>query len=554
MKPSLAAQLQNSFRCRRLGVSAAALILGTLLSFTPTERCEANPYATAKTFNVTSTGSSRAQPGTLNWAVFQANYAGADVNYIFFNIPGVVGQAEIVLSEPLYAARLMIIDATSQPGYHGQPLIRINANNMDTALLLVGHVTGVPPYSDGSVATSGGNPGVHGVSAASAGSTIQGLHFFNFKTNAITILKESEGNFIQNNWIGFLANGNTFTHNSNLHPDSHGIGVQSNFNTIRFNTISGVSNGINIGEPVNGTWSGRNYFTNDLESNNIGTDPTGVRVIGNDSDGIFLGAGASENFIGPFNVVSGMTSSGIELLHRSNYGNIIIANLIGTNRAGTAALGNGELGVLIAGGADYNDIGGPSGGNIISGNRLGGVAIGTPEFPAPCTRIYVESNLIGTDASGLHAIGQQTSGVTSQSGSETILHRNVIAGHSNHGVVFNGVGRTTIVRNGHSVMLANGVFGNWIGVAARASAVGFNAQKGLTQGVQLLSSASTTGGPLLPNRGYGIYAINAFGNYLQVAIGTENQGSLYLRNIFGTNTLGNAGFNGCTAAQNVYSP
>ncbi|HMJ06120.1 MAG TPA: hypothetical protein VK474_07670, partial [Chthoniobacterales bacterium] len=112
MKPSLAAQLQNSFRCRRLGVSAAALILGTLLSFTPTERCEANPYATAKTFNVTSTGSSRAQPGTLNWAVFQANYAGADVNYIFFNIPGVVGQAEIVLSEPLYAARLMIIDAT----------------------------------------------------------------------------------------------------------------------------------------------------------------------------------------------------------------------------------------------------------------------------------------------------------------------------------------------------------------------------------------------------------------------------------------------------------
>ncbi len=202
--------------------------------------------------------------------------------------------------------------------------------------------------------------------------------------------------------------------------------MQSNFNTIRLNTISGVSNGVNIGEAVNGTWSGRNYFTNDLESNNIGTDPTGSFVIGNDSDGVFLGAVALENFLGPFNVISGMSSSGIELLHASNYGNIIIANLIGTNREGTTALGNGELGVLIANGAVFNDVGGPSGGNVISGNRLGGVVVGTPEFPAPCTRIYVESNLIGTDATGLRVIGNQTSGITSQNASETIMHRNVI--------------------------------------------------------------------------------------------------------------------------------
>ncbi len=91
----------------------------------------------------------------------------------------------------------MILDGTSQPGYDGQPLVRINANGLDTPLLLVGNVAGVPPYSDGSQASSGGNPGVHGVSAATAGSTIQGLQFFNFKTNAITIFKESEGNFIQ---------------------------------------------------------------------------------------------------------------------------------------------------------------------------------------------------------------------------------------------------------------------------------------------------------------------------------------------------------------------
>ncbi len=509
----------------------------------------ANPYATTKTFTVTSTGSSRAQAGTLNWAIFQANYTGADVNYIRFNIPGLSGPAEIVLSEPLYLARLMILDATSQPGYSGTPLIRVNANGFDSALLLVGNVAGVPPYSDGSVATSGGNPGEHLVRNASAGSTIQGLQIVNFKTNGITILKESEGNFIQNNWIGFQANpSGGYLVNSTAYPDSHGIGVQSNFNTIRFNTISGVGNGIDLGEDVLGAWSGRNYFTNDLESNNIGTDPTGTVVIGNESDGIFLGAGASETFIGPFNVLSGMKSSGVELLHSSNYGNIIIANLIGTNRAGTVALGNGELGVLIAGGADYNDVGGPSGGNIISGNRLGGVAIGTPEFPAACTRIYVESNLIGTNASGLQALGQQVSGITSQQGSESIIRRNVIGGHSDHGIVLNRVGGAA---NGNK---ANGLFGNWIGQAARASAVGFNANKGLTQGVQLLGSSSTTDGPALPNRGFGVYVLNSFSNYLQVPVGTENPGSYYLRNIFGSNTLGNAGFNGCTAADNVYFP
>ncbi len=146
--------------------------------------CEANPYRTVKSFTVTSIGSSREVAGTLNWAVFQANYAGADVNYIFFDIPNVEGTAEIVLSEPLFLARLMILDATTQPGYNGRPIIRINANGFDSALLLVGNVAGVPPYSDGSTATSGGNPAAPGSNPV--GSTIQGLQFFNYAQNAIS--------------------------------------------------------------------------------------------------------------------------------------------------------------------------------------------------------------------------------------------------------------------------------------------------------------------------------------------------------------------------------
>lgn len=531
---------------RLFALAVAALLASTVVS-------NANPYRTVAYFTVTSTGSSRNVMGTLNWAVFQANYYGADVNYIRFNIPNLQPNQEIVLSEQLYVARLMILDATTQPGYAGQPLIKVNANGFDSAFLLVGNVANVPTYSDGSVATSGGNPGVHGVSAASAGSTISGFQIYNYNSNAITIFKESQGNFIQNNWMGFQQVGSSYVRNVVAHPGSRGIGIQSSFNTVRGNTISGVSNAVVIGEPIETTWSGTKYFTNAFENNNIGTDPTGTTVIGNDSDGMFLGAGASENFIGPGNVLSGMASSGVELLHSSNYGNIIIANMIGTNRAGTAVLGNGELGVLIANGADYNDVGGPSGGNIISGNRLGGIAIGTKEFPQPCTRIYVESNLIGTDVTGLKTIGSQVSGITSQTGSEAIINRNVIGGHSNHGIVLAEVGNTTAVRNGQTVKLSNGLFGNWIGISASSSPVPYNPAPG-RPGVQLLDSPSTTNGVPLPNLGFGVYARDAFNNYIQIPAGTENFAARYIRNVFGTNQLNTAGFDGCQPTDNVYNP
>jgi hypothetical protein len=528
-----------------------ARVLVVLAALTFAARSQANPYDTTQTFTVTSLGSSVNEAGTLPWAVNQANYYGADVNYINFNIPNLKETDEIVLTTELYIARLMILDATTQPGYAGVPLIRINTNGLDTAMLLVGYVAGVPPFSDGTPATSGGNPAVHGVSAASAGSTIQGFQFFGFKSNAITIFKESEGNFVQNNWIGFaeVPGTTTYLRNAATFPNADGIGIQSNFNTIRSNTISGVKNGIDIGEPIELPWSGRNYFTNDIESNNIGTDPSGSFVIGNDSDGIFLGAGASEEFIGPFNVLSGMASSGVEMLHSSNYGNIIIANFIGVDRTGMVALGNGELGVLIANGADYNDVGGPSGGNVISGNRLGGVSVGTVEFPAPNTRTYVESNLIGTDATGMNPIGEQNTGITSQFGSETIMRRNVIGGHLNHGVVLNSVGP----RSG-GTQPRNGLFGNWIGTTASATPLRFNPTRGPNQGIHLLSPTTTTGGLPIPNQAFGVYVLNSFGNYMQIPTGTENGNSLYLRNVFGTNDLGAAAFDGCTAADNIYYP
>src|SRR4029077_17132451 len=127
------------------------------------------------------------------------------------------------------------------------------------------------------------------------------------------VFNESQGNYIQNNWLGFYqTTSGGYFRNVAAHPGCRGIGLKSRFNKIRNNTISGVDNGITVGDDPFGIPTGTNYKTNSIRNNFIGTDPPETSKIGNDSDGIFLGAGARQNFIGPGNVLSGMTSAGCE--------------------------------------------------------------------------------------------------------------------------------------------------------------------------------------------------------------------------------------------------
>lgn len=462
-----------------IGTCAIALILILVV-----EPMNGAPVPGIKTYVVTTKASSG--PGSLNEAVFQANYNGGDLNYINFNIPSSGGVVEIVLSDTLYIARPMNLNGFSQPGYSGSPLIRINANGFASAILLTGNVANVPPLSNGATSTS-------------SGTTVQGFQITNYSSNAVTIFKETQGNWIQNNWMGFKQTApGVFVRNVVAYPGCRGVGIASSFNTIRHNVISGVDNGITIGDDIDSP-SGSSYVSNAMENNFIGTDPTGALKIGNDSDGIFLGAGAAYNFIGPGNVLSGMASSGVELLHPTNHGNIIIGNLIGLNAAGIAAIPNGELGVLIANGAEYNDVGSgsPRWGNVISGNVLGGVVIGLSGY-APVNYPYgnwVENNLIGTDKTGTIAIPGQGMGIVVQNNSKTItVQRNVIVGETHNGI---------IVDNSTGC----GFYGNRIG--------------------------QTTAGAAMPNLGYGIYLMNhASYNFVQV---TDDP------NVFGANVLGSIG-------------
>jgi hypothetical protein len=446
---------------------------------------------TTKTFTVTTTQNpGPTTTGTLTWAIYQANYSGGDLNYIKFNIPGVTSETEIVLGETLYIARPMIIDATSQPGYAGQPLIRINCNKLSSGFCLVANVAGIPPLSNGAASTG-------------SGSTVRGFRFINYMNNAVTILRGADSTTIADNWIGFgPMQGGSYFRNDSVSSLCGGIGIASNSNTIHGNTISGVYNAIVVGEDINSP-TGAITQNNTFDHNFIGTDSTGMNKLGNGSDGIFFGAGAQNNLIGPGNVLSGMASSGVELLHASATGNIIFGNMIGLNAAGTGVIGNGELGILIANGATGNSIGGPYAGaypgNIISGNTLGGVCLGTDAFPG-ATNNRVEGNFIGTDGTKSKALGSQGSGITVQSNATgNVLRKNVIVNETMHGVVLAGVA-------------SNSLYGNWIGI--------------------------TDSGTLIPNTHLGVYLFNATNNVVQLPASSVATGQE--QNVFGSNGDGPA--------------
>jgi parallel beta-helix repeat protein/predicted outer membrane repeat protein len=190
---------------------------------------------------------------------------------------------------------------------------------------------------------------------------------------------------------------------------------------------------------------------NVIQGNRIGTDPTGNTAVPNAAGGVGIGGSAGGNLIGGSapgagNLISGNGGIGV-LLATSGSGNVIQGNLIGTNAAGTAALGNQLNGIEVFSG-DGTVIGGasPGQGNVISGNVGDGVLDHSPGS------LTIQGNLIGTNAAGTAAVGNGIHGVQIFSSGSVLIGgdspgaRNVISGNHDHGVALNGSG-TTVVGN-----------------------------------------------------------------------------------------------------------
>ncbi len=258
-----------------------------------------------------------------------------------------------------------------------------------------------------------------------------------------------------------------------------------------------------------------------LNGDYIGLDLAGA-ADGNHGDGVFVSSDSSEDMIGlnssgdsgvVANVISANTGSGLVLSGARD--NTVVANRIGTNPAGSAAIGNGGNGIWLTRGAKGNEIGGteytdaatgqqnnPTGskgtvtpvlvvpplGNLLSGNSGDGVLIDRGSQDN-----VLNGNFIGTTADGDAAIGNSGNGVAiiGATGNSLVgckfvnnpfVYYNVVSGNKLTGLLVTNSDNTTVQ-------------GNFFGVGANnTSAVGNNGNGILVNG----SSKNTVVGGVIP--------------------------------------------------------
>lgn len=434
--------------------------------------------STAATLTVINANDSGA--GSLRQAILDANTTNG-LDTIVFQVPG-AGVHTIVLSAALPPITdPVVMDGTSQPGYAGTPLIELNG-------------------------TSAGSSA--GLRLLTAGSTISGLAINRFVAQGL-LIQGAGSNVVQGNFIGTDPSGTIRRGNS-----IQGIWLNGSSGNLIGGTNASEGNLI-AGNGDIGIYLG-NSGSNTIQGNFIGTTITGMAALSNANNGIYL-INSPGNMVGGLaptarNIISGNGGSGVYLSGSGTTGNLVQGNYIGTGSNGRLALPNAVDGVTVNSAAG-NTIGGviDGAGNLISGNRAGGVALNG----VGAANNLVQGNYIGTDVSGRLALGNMFSGITINGGSSNLVGgtaaaaRNVLSANKLSGVLIttNSVG--------------NLVQGNFIGV----DGTGTNALGNVFNGISIDSASfNTVGGTtsgarniISGNTGYGIEIFNATatGNLIQ---------------------------------------
>jgi hypothetical protein len=308
-----------------------------------------------------------------------------------------------------------------------------------------------------------------------------------------------------------------------------------------------------------------NATSSDLvQDNYIGTNAAGTSAAANQFDGILIVGGATNNTIGGTspgtgNVLSGNghavtnpgvptqltgIGTGIEITGNGTTGNIILGNRIGSDVHGTGRLGNVAQGILIAGSASANTIGGiaPGAANVISGNGVTltsghsaalGVGTGIEINGSGTSLNSVLGNLIGTTIQGNKALANTpgdgiliSSGATDNAiGGTASGAGNVISGNNGDGIGLFDAGTS-----------GNTIQGNLIGtdihgVAGLGNAFGIE-MNGATSNV-IGGAATGAGNVISANRRDGIFLANAVANNSII------QGNKIGTDITGTVSVGN---------------
>ena len=356
---------------------------------------------------ITVTNTADGGSGSLRQAITTANASSSSPVAITFSIGS--GVQTIMPSSALPAlTNATILDATTQPGYAGTPIIELNGSSAGTS---------------------------NGLHISAGNSTVRGLVINRFSGDGI-LLDTNGGDVVQGSYIGTDVTGTLAFPNT-----GNGIQIIDIANNVVGGTATLPGNVIsgNGGEGLR--IDGALATGNLIQGNYIGTNASGSAAVGNTASGVYIRRAPSNSVIG--NTVSGNTGfAGITICGNTLFcgggdnfgpgtpgnnaaGNVVQGNLVGTNSAGTTALGNSQAGVSIDG-APNTLVGGTTTTmhNVISFSGTNDVQI----FSTGANGNKIQGNTIqGT-------IANSDVGISVAAGTGNTLSGNLISGHAGLGI------------------------------------------------------------------------------------------------------------------------
>ena len=510
--------------------------------------------AAANTYTVSNTDDSG--PGSLRQAILDANgHAGADTIWL------IIGSGAKTIT-PLTALPdingAVLLDGWVQPGFSNAPLIRIDgtqlADNSAGLRIYAGPTTlrGLIFTSFGTGVLVGGGDGItfrgcyFGTIGAGSGlGNDTGLRLYQGTNITLGGTLSSDPNVIsgnatygiyadptatgvtlKGNFIGTNAAGTAAVPNGSVGVRSFGSNLTVGGATAaERNLFSGNgSDGLVIEEGSTGAVVRGNYFGLDASGTvDLGNGGSGLSDVGTGT--IIGGTGAGEGNVFAGNGYFGLGVAGQYVS--------VLGNRIGTNAAGTAAIGNGTGGAAVS--AINVTIGGSTAAarNLFSGNGNDGLVI-----ESGSTGVVVRGNYFGLDASGTVDLGNAGTGL-SDAGTGTIIggtnagEGNVSSGNSYYGIGLGGQDTS---------VLGNRVGTNAAGTAAVGNGIGGIAVSGInvtiggtTAAARNLISGNVGGAMGITGEADGVYI---YGNWM----GTS---------VTGTTTLANQGGGIGTYGSNV---
>src|ERR1043166_1005265 len=371
-----------------------------------------------------------------------------------------------------------------------------------------------------------------------------GIHLAESANCLIGGTNAGEGNVISANDSGLVIQGVTATNNlvagNLIGTDVYGTNALGN---ITYGVaISGPGNTIGGDTPGSRNVISANTYNvglvstanNAVQGNFVGTDITGQKALGTGTYGVYVesttGTLIGGTTPGARNLASG-NLHGIAIISGSS--NIVQGNFVGTDASGLKALGNDHYGIYIGPDAPGSLIGGtsPGAGNLVSANGYDGLQIRAPG-------ILIQGNTIGTDLTGTNDLfnGQNAILINDtapfcQVGGTNAAARNIASGNNGIGVLSS----------------SNVIQGNYVGVGADGRTIVGAPAFGIATGG--LATGNLLGGDKV---GAGNVVAGQFGDGIRIAgsnqvvqgnfIGTDATGTLPRPNhingtIFGNNNL-----------------